>query len=77
LPRSLRSFASALGPPELGGGGSGLGCAAAIAYAREGADVAISYLPNEEPDAQDVIALIKAEGRTAVAIPASGGSGRP
>ena len=51
------------------GGDSGMGRAAAIAYAREGADVAINYFPSEEPDAQEVIALIKAEGRKAVAIP--------
>ena len=51
------------------GGDSGIGRAAAIAYAREGADVAISYLPSEKADAQDVLALIKAEGRTAVALP--------
>ena len=51
------------------GGDSGMGRAAAIAYAREGADVAINYLPDEEPDAREVIALIKAEGRKAVAIP--------
>lgn len=51
------------------GGDSGMGRAAAIAYAREGAHVAINYYPNEEEDAQDVIALIKAEGRVAVAIP--------
>ncbi len=51
------------------GGDSGMGRAAAIAYAREGADVAINYYPNEEPDAQEVIALIKAAGRKAVAIP--------
>lgn len=51
------------------GGDSGLGRAAAIAYAREGADVAINYLPAEEPDAQEVIELIKKEGRKAVAIP--------
>jgi NAD(P)-dependent dehydrogenase (short-subunit alcohol dehydrogenase family) len=51
------------------GGDSGMGRAAAIAYAREGADVAINYYPDEEPDAQEVIALIKAEGRKAVAIP--------
>lgn len=51
------------------GGDSGMGRAAAIAYAREGADVAINYHPNEEPDAQEVIALIKAEGRTGLAIP--------
>lgn len=51
------------------GGDSGMGRAAAIAYAREGADVAINYLPVEEEDAKEVIALIKAEGRVAVAIP--------
>ena len=51
------------------GGDSGMGRAAAIAYAREGADVAISYYPTEEPDAQEVIALIKAEGRKAIALP--------
>lgn len=46
-----------------------MGRAAAIAYAREGADVAINYHPDEEPDALEVIALIKAEGRTGVALP--------
>ncbi|MBR0758305.1 SDR family oxidoreductase [Bradyrhizobium jicamae] len=51
------------------GGDSGMGRAAAIAYAREGADVAINYLPNEEPDAQEVIALIKKEGRTGLSLP--------
>ncbi|RPD47386.1 SDR family oxidoreductase [Paracnuella aquatica] len=51
------------------GGDSGMGRAAAIAFAREGADVAINYLPAEEPDAREVIALIKAEGRKGIAIP--------
>jgi NAD(P)-dependent dehydrogenase (short-subunit alcohol dehydrogenase family) len=51
------------------GGDSGMGRAAAIAYAREGADVAINYLPAEEPDAKEVIALIEAEGRIGLAIP--------
>ncbi|PNB38829.1 NAD(P)-dependent oxidoreductase, partial [Pseudomonas sp. FW305-130] len=51
------------------GGDSGMGRAAAIAYAREGADVAINYLPDEEADAQEVIDLIHAAGRTGVAIP--------
>lgn len=51
------------------GGDSGMGRAAAIAYAREGADVAINYLPAEEPDAQEVIALIRKEGRTGLAVP--------
>jgi NAD(P)-dependent dehydrogenase (short-subunit alcohol dehydrogenase family) len=51
------------------GGDSGMGRAAAIAYAREGADVAISYYPSEEPDALEVIELIRREGRKAVALP--------
>ncbi len=51
------------------GGDSGMGRAAAIAYAREGADVAINYLPDEEPDAQEVVELIRKAGRKAVAIP--------
>jgi NAD(P)-dependent dehydrogenase (short-subunit alcohol dehydrogenase family) len=51
------------------GGDSGIGRAAAIAFAREGADVAITYLPSEESDAKEVIALIEAEGRKAFAIP--------
>ncbi|MGE5214941.1 MAG: SDR family oxidoreductase [Nitrospirota bacterium] len=51
------------------GGDSGMGRAAAIAYAREGADVAINYFPTEQPDADEVIALIKGAGRKAIAIP--------
>lgn len=51
------------------GGDSGIGRAVAIAYAREGADVAISYLPSEESDAQEVVAEIEQTGRTALAIP--------
>ena len=51
------------------GGDSGMGRAAAIAYAREGADVAINYHPSEEPDAREVIALIEEAGRKGVAIP--------
>lgn len=51
------------------GGDSGMGRAAAIAFAREGADVAIAYLPAEEPDAREVMALIRQAGRKAVAIP--------
>jgi NAD(P)-dependent dehydrogenase (short-subunit alcohol dehydrogenase family) len=51
------------------GGDSGIGAAVAIAYAREGADVAISYLPAEEEDAKKVVALIEKAGRTAVALP--------
>jgi NAD(P)-dependent dehydrogenase (short-subunit alcohol dehydrogenase family) len=51
------------------GGDSGIGRATAIAFAREGADVAIGYLPQEEEDAREVIALIRAAGRKAVALP--------
>jgi NAD(P)-dependent dehydrogenase (short-subunit alcohol dehydrogenase family) len=51
------------------GADSGIGRAAAIAYAREGADVALSYLPAEAEDAKAVVALIEAEGRKAVALP--------
>ncbi len=51
------------------GGDSGIGRAAAIAYAREGADVAINYYPTEEPDAQDVAKLIRDAGRKAVLLP--------
>lgn len=50
------------------GGDSGIGRAAAIAYAREGADVAIGYLPEEEADAKEVIAVIEAEGRKALGL---------
>jgi NAD(P)-dependent dehydrogenase (short-subunit alcohol dehydrogenase family) len=51
------------------GGDSGMGRAAAIAFAREGADVAINYLPAEEPDAREVVDLIRQAGRKAVAVP--------
>ncbi|CAN5348977.1 SDR family oxidoreductase [soil metagenome] len=51
------------------GGDSGIGAAVAIAFAREGADVAISYLPEEEEDARRIVTLIEEAGRTAVALP--------
>jgi len=51
------------------GGDSGMGRAAAIAYAREGADVAIVYYPTEEPDAREVVALVRKAGRKCVTIP--------
>ncbi|MCX5520480.1 SDR family oxidoreductase [Kaistia defluvii] len=67
---SYRGSGKLLGRKALiTGGDSGIGRAAAIAYAREGADVVIGYLPSEEADAKEVIALIQAEGRTALAVP--------
>ncbi|MGK0551158.1 SDR family oxidoreductase [Enterococcus faecalis] len=51
------------------GGDSGIGRAAAIAYAKEGADVAINYLPFEEADAQEVKAVIEAVGQKAILLP--------
>lgn len=51
------------------GADSGIGAAVAIAYAREGADVALSYLPEEEEDAQHVSRVIEEAGRKAVRIP--------
>ncbi|HLU63960.1 MAG TPA: SDR family oxidoreductase [Protaetiibacter sp.] len=51
------------------GGDSGIGRAVAIAYAREGADVAISYLPEEEDDAQETAHWIEEAGRVAVRMP--------
>lgn len=51
------------------GADSGIGRAAAIAFAREGADVALSYLPSEEADAKEVVALIEKAGQKAVPLP--------
>ncbi|OCG10096.1 NAD(P)-dependent oxidoreductase [Gilliamella sp. App6-5] len=51
------------------GGDSGIGRAAAIAYAKEGADVAINYLSVEQKDAEEVAKVIQAAGRKAVLIP--------
>ena len=50
------------------GGDSGIGRAVAIAYAREGADVAIAYLPEEEDDAQQTVRLVEDAGRRALAL---------
>ena len=52
------------------GGDSGIGRAIAIAYAREGADVAISYLPAEQSDAEDTLAWVEKAGRRGVLLPA-------
>lgn len=51
------------------GGDSGIGRAVAIAYAREGADVAIGYLPSEQSDADEVARLVRDAGRTCVLLP--------
>ncbi|MCU1523970.1 MAG: NAD(P)-dependent dehydrogenase [Microbacteriaceae bacterium] len=51
------------------GADSGIGAAVAIAFAREGADVALSYLPSEEEDARRIIDLARDAGRMALAIP--------
>lgn len=53
----------------LTGADSGIGRAAAIAFAREGADVAISYLPAEQADAEEVANYIREAGRKAVLLP--------
>ncbi len=51
------------------GGDSGIGAAVAIAFAREGADVALTYLPAEEQDAQNIARIVTESGRRAVTIP--------
>ncbi|WP_286219424.1 SDR family oxidoreductase [Paraoerskovia sediminicola] len=51
------------------GGDSGIGRAVAIAYAREGADVAIGYLDEEQEDAEETARLVEAAGATAVLVP--------
>nr|WKF55632.1 putative oxidoreductase YghA [Paraburkholderia busanensis] len=51
------------------GADSGIGRAVAIAFAREGADVALNYLAGEEPDGREVVKLVEAAGRKAVALP--------
>ena len=51
------------------GADSGIGRATAIAFAREGADIAMNYLESEEPDAKEVVALIEQAGRKAYRIP--------
>jgi len=51
------------------GGDSGIGRAVAVLYAREGADVAIMYLPEEQSDADETRLAIEAEGRKALLLP--------
>ena len=52
------------------GADSGIGRAVAIAFAREGADVALNYLEVEQEDADDVVAAVSDTGRTVVQLPA-------
>ena len=51
------------------GGDSGIGRAVAVLFAREGADVAIGYLPEEETDARETAAAVEAEGRRCLLLP--------
>jgi NAD(P)-dependent dehydrogenase (short-subunit alcohol dehydrogenase family) len=68
--KSYRGFGRLEGRRALiTGADSGIGRAVAIAYAREGADIVLNYLPAEEEDAQEVVALIEAAGRRAFPIP--------
>ncbi|MEV8144965.1 SDR family oxidoreductase [Specibacter sp. NPDC078709] len=75
-PRSDRGEESYRGTGRLAGrkalitgADSGIGAAVAIAFAREGADVALSYLPVEEPDAERISAIIRDCGQKAVPLP--------
>src|SRR3954470_10385622 len=52
------------------GADSGIGAAVALAFAREGADVAIAHLPDEQQDADRILGLIRDAGRTAVDVSA-------
>src|SRR3954467_10405908 len=51
------------------GADSGIGRATAIAFAREGADILLNYLPSEEADAKEVVKLIEDAGQKAVTMP--------
>src|SRR6266480_3986565 len=51
------------------GGDSGIGRAVAVIYAREGADVAISYLPEEQADAEETKQAVESEGRKCILLP--------
>jgi NAD(P)-dependent dehydrogenase (short-subunit alcohol dehydrogenase family) len=56
------------------GADSGIGRAVAIAFAKEGADIVLSYLEEEEPDAREVLTIIKGCGRKAIPLPGDIGS---
>jgi NAD(P)-dependent dehydrogenase (short-subunit alcohol dehydrogenase family) len=68
--RSYKGFSRLAGRRAvITGADSGIGRAVAIAFAREGADIALNYLPSEEPDAREVVALVEEAGRKAIALP--------
>lgn len=68
--KNYRGMARLIGRKALViGADTGIGRAVAIAYAREGADLVMNYLPDGERHARDVLALIRAEGHRAIAIP--------
>ena len=67
--RSYRGANRLVGKKALiTGGDSGIGRAVALAFAREGADVLISYL-NEDADAEETVRVVRDAGRTAIAVP--------
>jgi hypothetical protein len=67
---SYRGFGRLAGRKALiTGADSGIGRAVAIAFAREGADVVLNYLPVEEADAAEVVSLIEDAGRQAYPVP--------
>lgn len=68
--QSYRGYGRLMGRRALiTGGDSGIGRAVALAFAREGADVAISYLPEEERDAAETARVVEAEGRKCLRLP--------
>jgi NAD(P)-dependent dehydrogenase (short-subunit alcohol dehydrogenase family) len=68
--RSYRGFGRLQGKAAIiTGGDSGIGRAVALAFAREGADVMISYLPQEESDARETVQVVEEAGKRALTAP--------